>query len=114
MNHWSNSSLHNTQDFGFTYVITNKLNYKKYIGCKQFKFARNRSSKWETYTGSSTTLNKDIKTLGKDNFTFEILATYKTKQLLKYAEAKLIINNNCIFDSNYYNEFLSIKIRNKK
>ena len=62
--------------FGFVYVITNKKTKKAYIGCKQYfigRKKRRRSSRWETYTGSSTSLNEDIKKIGKKNFTFTII-----------------------------------------
>jgi len=63
------------------------------VGKKQYYFYRKgkkvSKSKWETYTGSSKELNKDIKDLGKDKFIFEILAEYMTRGWLTYAEANL-------------------------
>ena len=78
---------------GFVYVITNITNNKKYIGKKLAKFSKttyktvklkngNKKKKrirskidsdWQEYYGSSPNLQKDIDTLGKDNFTREIL-----------------------------------------
>ena len=76
--------------FGFVYIITNNKTKKKYIGCKQYwhysKKKKKRQSNWKSYTGSSSSLNEDIKKLGKRNFKFEIIAEFKNKRSLKYYE----------------------------
>lgn len=87
------------ENFGFIYLITNTLSGKKYIGKKQFHFYRKvlqpgakrkktiiTESDWQTYTGSSTHLNADIKLLGKDKFRFEIIHICVNKGHLHYME----------------------------
>lgn len=113
---------------GFVYIITNKTNNKKYIGkkllvnktCKKpLKGRKNKrrglkESDWKEYTGSSPKLNDDILSLGKENFRFDILSFHPSKMLLAYHETKMIVDNNAIFNSDFYNEVLNLRIRNKK
>jgi len=87
---------------GFVYLITNNLSGMLYIGKKQYKVRRRvkvkgrknrkivvRGNKWEYYTGSSVWLNSDIAELGKEQFTFEILAQASSKSSLHYLEIEL-------------------------
>jgi hypothetical protein len=88
-----------------------------YVGRKQFRFKRGkkfRERDWKTYTGSSKKLNSDIEKLGKDKFLFEIIEQCLSKSTLAYAETKFIILHDCIYSNQYYNEFVSLKLRNIK
>ena len=81
---------------GFVYLITNLTNEQKYIGKKlaRFKVTRpplkgrknkRRSSKesdCRTYWGSSDHLNADVKGLGEDKFTREILYYCQSRGML--------------------------------
>ena len=79
----------NPDKFGFVYIITNTKTTKAYVGCKQYfsMGKKKRKHKWEIYTGSSKYLNEDIKKIGKEHFTFEVIAEYKNKRSLRYYEA---------------------------
>lgn len=113
---------------GFVYIIINKLTDKKYIGKKLLQNKKKRKplkgrvnarrylveSSWKTYTGSSPNLNEDIIKYGKENFIFNILSFYPSKLLLAYHETKTIIDYNALFDNNYYNEVLNLRIRQRK
>ncbi len=109
--HWNN--LPDTFDpadwFGFVYCITRKDTKRKYIGKKQIhsyrrkkvKGRKNRKkviteAKWRTYTGSCDELNEEIKTLGKDKFTFEVLKLCKTKGELTYSEVEYQIKRDVL------------------
>ena len=69
--------------YGFVYLITNTVSGRKYIGRKFYhtyrKRKRVRESNWRVYTGSCKPLKEDMKRLGKDKFTFEIICNYKTR-----------------------------------
>lgn len=66
--------------YGYIYIIQNKLTGKSYIGQKSCGFIV------EDYWGSSDSLLKDIKSLGIDNFSREILDWACDKQELNQKE----------------------------
>jgi hypothetical protein len=78
----------NLDKFGFVYLITNTKTTKAYVGCKQYfsMGKKKRKHKWEIYTGSSKYLNADIEKIGKEHFTFEVIAEYKNRRSLRYYE----------------------------
>jgi len=110
--------------YGFVYMIVNNLTGKKYIGKKVFysKITRPplkgkkrkrrmiKTSNWEKYWGSSKYLNEDIKKLGKDNFTREIISLHPDKTEINYHELKLQVMLDVLQSTNknderlYYNE----------
>ena len=128
MGHWISKVEFVEGSIGFVYRITNTINNRKYLGRKLIIFKTSRKplkgnknkrrgtklSDYQTYCGSCIELQEDIKRLGKEHFTFEILQWCNSKSTLNYAEAKHIIDANAIFDSGYYNQYLGIRIRNKK
>jgi hypothetical protein len=96
--------------FGFVYKITNICDGRFYIGRKVLynnvtkpltkkeiaewdkpgrvpkKRKIQKESDWETYWGSSKLIRQDLKDLGEDCFTREILTLCKTKKQLSYYE----------------------------
>ena len=108
---------------GFVYLITNKLSGRKYIGKKLAKFSKtsykvvklkngNKKKKrirtkidsdWQLYYGSNDQLNKDIETLGVDNFTREILFYCTSKATCSYIEAREQFNHRVLESDDYYN-----------
>lgn len=102
--HWTFSKKFRVSEwFGFLYCITRKEDGKFYFGKKQLRVLGKKRSpnygkehSWRTYTGSSDILNKDIKKLGKDAFTYEIVDLYKTKGGLYYAEAYMQMLSNAL------------------
>ena len=111
--HWLNTTGVDIDTvYGFVYIITNKLNGRKYIGCKQVN--TQKKSNWKTYTGSSKALNKDIDLHGPKCFSFEILSVYYSRSWLKLAEATEIITRKAITSPDYYNELLYLRLRMKK
>lgn len=69
--HWIyKSDIDTTLYFGFIYQITNTITNVKYIGKKGFTTG---GKNWKNYTSCCKLLNNDIKILGKDKFSFEII-----------------------------------------
>jgi hypothetical protein len=115
---------------GFVYLITNKVNQRKYIGKKLAKFAKTTyktitqkngvkkkkkirskiDSDWIEYYGSSIELNKDVEALGKDNFTREILFYCKSKAECSYVEAREQFGRKVLESDDYYNGQISVRV----
>ena len=115
--HWFGEIPNPDKYYGFTYLIINTTNDRKYVGKKAYKIKRRRpplkgrrrrrtyygESNWKIYTGSSEELNRDIKRLGKDNFKFIILSQCKTKSGLYYQEVVELVLRHAVVLSEYYN-----------
>ena len=115
---------------GYVYCITNVISGRKYIGKKLAKFAKTTykvvklkngtkkkkkirskvDSDWCEYYGSSDALSKDIDTLGKENFTREILYYCKSKSECTYIEAKTQFEKKVLESDDYYNGQISCRI----
>lgn len=115
---------------GFVYLITNAVTGRKYIGKKLAKFSKTSyktiklkngtkkkkkirskiDSDWMDYYGSSDELNKDILTLGKENFTREILHYCKSKAHTSYLEAKEQFDRKVLESTDYYNGQISVRV----
>jgi hypothetical protein len=115
---------------GFVYLITNKANQRMYIGKKLSKFSKTTykmvtqkngvkkrkkikskvDSDWMDYYGSSIELNKDVESLGKENFTREILFFCKSKAECSYIEAREQYSRKVLESDNFYNGQISCRI----
>jgi len=108
--------------FGFVYMIENTITGRKYIGRKYFTSAGykqvngkrkkvRKPSDWQTYYGSNETLKEDVSILGEDKFVRTILHLCKTKSECSYLETYEIFNRHALLSENYYNDWVSAKIR---
>lgn len=99
-----------TDTFGFVYKVTNICDGRFYIGKKVLynnvtktltkkeiaewdkpgrvpkKRKLQKESDWETYWGSNKQIKQDLKDMGEDCFTREILTFCKSKKQLSYYE----------------------------
>ena len=122
-NHWicwdtGEPFMPNLEKFGFVYIITDTKTGKAYVGCKQYfsMTKKKRKHNWETYMSSSKYLKADIEKIGKEHFTFEVIAEYKNKRSLRYYEAYYQMKWNVLTatmedsdDPAYYNSYVGGK-----
>lgn len=119
---------------GFVYMITNRSTGRKYIGKKLSKFKKIRlktsrlkngtkkkskiryeiDSDWQTYYGSNTVLSEEVKTTGSENFNRQILRYCYSKNELNYWEAKYQFDYGVLLSDDWYNEWISVKVRKLK
>lgn len=115
---------------GFVYIITNTVTGKKYIGKKLAKFSKTSykvvklkngkkkrkkirskiDSDWQQYYGSNDQLNEDIKQLGNDKFTREILFYCRSKAECSYVEAREQFNHRVLESDDYYNGHIQVRV----
>jgi hypothetical protein len=115
---------------GFVYCITNTLTGRKYIGKKLAKFSKTTyktvklkngtkkkkkirskiDSDWQEYYGSSPNLTADINTLGKENFSREILYYCKSKAETSYIEAREQFDRKVLESDDYYNGHIQVRV----
>ena len=115
---------------GFVYCITNTTSGRQYIGKKLAKFSKTTyktvklkngtkkkkkirskiDSDWQEYYGSSPNLTADINTLGKENFSREILYYCKSKAETSYIEAREQFDRKVLESNEYYNGQISVRV----
>lgn len=116
---------------GYIYLITNTLDNRIYIGRKMLtstrkkvlskkekllpenrrrKFKREtKETNWQNYWGSCAELTEDIKRLGQENFTREILAFLNTKTDVSYYETWYQIKYDVLFEPSYNRHIANTK-----
>lgn len=115
---------------GFVYIITNTVTGRRYIGKKLSKFSKTQyrtvklkngtkrrrkikkkiDSDWQTYYGSNDQLNQDVKTLGADKFTREILYFCRSKAECSYIEAREQFRHQVLESKDYYNGHIQVRV----
>ena len=115
---------------GFVYCITNVASGRQYIGKKLAKFSKTTyktvklkngtkkkkkirskiDSDWQEYYGSSPNLTADINTLGKENFSREILYYCKSKAETSYIEAREQFDRKVLESDEYYNGHIQVRV----
>ena len=115
---------------GFVYNITNLISGRQYIGKKLAKFSKTTyktvklkngtkkkkkirskiDSDWQEYYGSSPNLTADITSLGKENFSREILYYCKSKAETSYIEAREQFDRKVLESDEYYNGHIQVRV----
>jgi hypothetical protein len=109
-------------NYGFVYLITNLTTGKKYIGKKFFYSLRTKVIKgkkkryktfsdWQTYYGSNTELQNDVKLHGVEHFKREIIHLCKSKGECGYLEAKEQFDRSVLESNDYYNTWIMVRVR---
>jgi len=102
--------------YGFVYLIVCIPTGKKYIGKKLFWRKNKRKlveSDWRKYFGSNKILLEELKHNPISNFSREILHLCRSKSECSYLEAKEQFVTDCILRSDYYNDWLSVRVTRK-
>lgn len=113
---------------GFVYLITNLTDGRKYIGKKLAKFKTSRpplkgkknrrrgykESDWKEYWGSSDKLQADVKKLGTENFTREILYFCTSRAEMSYLEAFEQFDRRVLETEEYYNGIINVRVGGSK
>jgi hypothetical protein len=109
---------------GFVYLITNLIDNRKYVGKKLARFKTTKpplkgkknkrrgykESDWREYWGSSDRLNEDVKALGEQNFSREILYFCKSRAEMSYIEAREQFDRRVLETDEYYNGIINVRV----
>ena len=83
----------------YVYIVTNKINGKKYIGLSVNKKPSFRKS----YFGSGRLIKQAIEKYGKDNFSKEIIRDFQNENDARKFEKELIETNDAVASPMFYN-----------
>ncbi len=109
---------------GFIYIITNLQSNRKYIGKKVFwnskmlpktkKRKRRKKvikeSDWRVYFGSCKELLEEVKEIGADAYSREIIYICETKSEMSYIEAREQFEREVLLTDEYYNRIIQCRI----
>jgi hypothetical protein len=115
---------------GFVYLITNTVSGRMYVGKKLARFKTTRykmhtqkngkkvrkkirgavASDWQDYYGSSDQLNRDVESLGRDQFRREILYYCRSKAECNYIEAREQFARKVLESNQYYNGHIRVRV----
>ena len=115
---------------GFVYIITNTISGRMYVGKKLARFKTTRykihtqkngkkirkkirgavASDWQEYYGSSDQLNRDVESLGRDQFQREILYYCRSKAECNYIEAREQFARKVLESDQYYNGHIRVRV----
>ena len=115
---------------GFVYIITNTVSGRMYVGKKLARFKTTRykmhtqkngkkirkkirgavASDWQEYYGSSDQLNRDVESIGRDQFRREILYYCRSKAECNYIEAREQFARKVLESDQYYNGHIRVRV----
>ena len=97
----------------YVYKITNKTTGRYYIGIHSFPKDLGYTPLTDGYWGSGSEITKDIRNLGRDNFTKEIIGIYSTREEISNEEQKLV-TIEVVRSKDSYNLTIRVTDPNKK
>lgn len=108
--------------YGFVYEIKNLASGRKYIGRKYFTQAATKqvkgkrkkirkTSDWEKYWGSNKKLIEEMDKVGRQIYQRTIIHICQTRSECSYWETFEIFKNHALVGNDYYNDWVSCKIR---
>jgi hypothetical protein len=107
---------------GFVYLITCNVSGKRYIGKKLFWSTKRKQVKgkskrikvesdWKSYWSSSDELKADVKKLGEEKFTKEIIHLCYGKGELSYLEAREQFDRRVLESAtDWYNSWIMVRV----
>ena len=115
---------------GFVYIVTNTVSGRMYVGKKLARFKTTRykmhtqkngkkirkkirgavASDWQEYYGSSDQLNRDVESIGRDQFRREILYYCRSKAECNYIEAREQFARKVLESDQYYNGHIRVRV----
>jgi len=109
---------------GFVYMITNLRTNKRYIGKKNFYFAKSKQVKGKKkrfkvesdrkdYFCSNEELKEHVLLFGETQFKREILRFCESKGEMSYFEAKYQFQYDVLESDQWYNTWISCKVHKK-
>ncbi len=112
---------------GFVYVLTDRINGKKYVGKKQFfstktlpplkgskrKRKKVQESDWLTYCSSSSVIKALVEEHGIERFHREIVHLCRTKSEMSYHETRFQFVNDVLLSDDWYNDMVMCRIASK-
>lgn len=112
---------------GFVYVLTDRINGKKYVGKKQFfstktlpplkgskrKRKKVQESDWLTYCSSSSVIKALVEEHGIERFHREIVHLCRTKSEMSYHETRFQFVNDVLLSDDWYNDMVMCRIGSK-
>jgi len=108
--------------YGFVYEIKNLASGRKYIGRKYFTQAGTKqvngkrkkirkTSNWENYWGSNKKLLEEMNIVGREVYQRTILYLCYSRSDCSYWETYEIFKSHALIGNDYYNDWVSCKIR---
>ena len=108
--------------YGFVYEIKNLASGRKYIGRKYFTQAGTKqvngkrkkirkTSNWENYWGSNKKLIEEMDKVGRQIYQRTIIHLCYSRSECSYWETYEIFKSHALIGNDYYNDWVSCKIR---
>lgn len=121
------NSAHIADYVGFVYVLTDRVNGKRYVGKKLFfstktlpplkgstrKRKKVTESDWQTYCSSSPIVESLVEAHGIDRFERQIIHLCQTKSEMSYWETRHQFEHDVLLSDHWYNDMVMCRISSR-